>query len=166
MLLQLNPVGGLAQIRINGKSIGEHGGAVLIPTEGPLVARVPVADSLKVSIEANGFKPVEFEGAVDFRSLPVGAYGRELQVPLSLEPEIYGLLKYRSGIANASLRVEIGGQNWVFKSSLTGGTEIVKLPPGSYRLEFFSSSLNMSQVVPEVVIEAGVSVEQDVNLRR
>jgi len=166
VLLQLNPVGGMARIHVNGKELGENGGAVLIPTEGPLVAMVPQSGTLKVSIEANGFKPLEYESGVDLQKLGVGAYGKELRVSLAMEPEVYGVLKYRSGIANASLRVEIGGQNWVYKSSLTGGTEVVKLPPGTYRLEFFSSSLNMSQVIPGVVIDPGSSIEQDVILRK
>jgi serine/threonine-protein kinase len=166
LLLQLNPVGGLARVRVNGTEVGENGGALLIPTDGPLVVTVPQAEFLKISVEVNGFKPLEFERAVNVNELGVGAYGKELRVPLQLEPEVYGVLKYRSGIANASLRVEIGGQNWVYKSSLSGGTEVVKLPPGTYRLEFFSSSLNMSQVVPGVTIESGGSVEQDVVLRK
>ena len=136
----------------------------MIPTEGSVVAMVPATGSFKVSIEANGFKPVELESAVDPAALSVGAYGKELRVQVMLEPEVFGILKYRSPIANASLRVEVGGQNWLYKSSLSGGTEIVKLPPGTYRLEFFSSSLNLSQIVPDVRIEAGGTVEQDVNL--
>jgi serine/threonine protein kinase len=166
VLLQLNPVGGMARIQVNGKALGENGGAVLIPTDGPLVAMVPQSSSIRVSIEANGFKPLEFEGGVDPQQLGVGIYGKEHRLALAMEPEVYGVLKYRSGIANASLRVEIGGQNWVYKSSLTGGTEVVKLPPGTYRLEFFSSSLNMSQVIPGVVIEPGSAIEQDVILRK
>jgi hypothetical protein len=166
LLIQLNPVGGMARVSVNGKSLGENGGAMMIPTEGPIVAMVPQTGTFKVSVEANGFKPIELESAVDPASLGVGAYGRELRVSMVLEPEVYGLLKYRSPIANASLRVEVGGQNWLYKSSLSGGTEVVKLPPGNYRLEFFSSSLNLSQIVPDVRIEAGGSVEQDVNLRK
>jgi serine/threonine-protein kinase len=166
VLLQLNPVGGMARIHVNGKELGENGGAVLIPTDGPLVAMIPQSNTIKVSIEANGFKPLEYESGVDTQKLAVGVYGKELRVALAMEPEVYGVLKYRSGIANASLRVEIGGQNWVYKSSLTGGTEVVKIPPGTYRLEFFSSSLNMSQVIPGVVIDPGASIEQDVILRK
>ncbi|NDD90612.1 serine/threonine protein kinase [bacterium] len=164
--LQISPVGGMAQIKVNGKSLGENGGAVIIPTDGPLMARVPLSESVVVTVEANGFKPIEFSGAVDPQKLTLGAYGKEFQVPLTLEPEVFGVLRYRSGIANASLRVEIGGQNWVYKSGLTGGTEVVKLPPGTYRLEFFSSSLNMSQVIPAVTIQAGGSIDQDVILRK
>ena len=166
VLLQLNPVGGIARIRVNGKDIGEGGGAVQIPVDGPLVAKVPRSTSLQVSIEANGYKTLEYEGSVDPQKLENGAYGKELRLPLSLEPEVYGVLRYRSGIASASLRVEIGGQSWVYKSSLSGGTEVVKLPPGSYRLEFFSPSLNMSQIVPNVTIEAGGSIDQEVILRK
>ena len=166
VLLQLNPVGGIARIRVNGKDIGEGGGAVQIPVDGPLVAKVPRSTSLQVSIEANGYKTLEYEGSVDPQKLEIGAYGKELRLPLSLEPEVYGVLRYRSGIASASLRVEIGGQSWVYKSSLSGGTEVVKLPPGSYRLEFFSPSLNMSQIVPNVTIEAGGSIDQEVILRK
>ena len=151
---------------MNGKELGEAGGAVRVPADGPLVVMVPSTGSVAVSVEANGFKPLEYQGTVDPEKLEVGAYGKGLQLSLSLEPEIYGLLKYRSGIANASLRVEIGGQSWIYKSNLSGGTEVVKLPPGTYRLEFFSTSLNMSQIIPEVIIESGGSVEQDVILRK
>jgi hypothetical protein len=93
----------------------------------------------------------------------MGSDGQEFVLRADLEPEAYGILKYRSSTASANLRVEVGGQPWVYRASVPGGVEIVKLPPGSYTLEFFNV-LDMGQVIEGFEIEKGETRELEVSL--
>ncbi|MFN7684846.1 MAG: serine/threonine protein kinase [Oligoflexia bacterium] len=167
LVLQINPGGGSAKIRVNGKSIqGATPGTemVSIPTSGEVSAPVAVGESFRVEVQAPGFKPKVIEGVADALRLSPGAQGQELTLAVELEPEVFGVLRYRSATASANLRVEVGGQAWIYRSSAMGGTEVVKLAPGVYRLEFFNI-LDMGQVVDRVEIVQGQVRELEVSLQ-
>jgi hypothetical protein len=137
---------------------------VSIPTSGEVSAPVAVGESFRVEVQAPGFKPKVIEGVADALRLSPGAQGQELTLAVELEPEVFGVLRYRSATASANLRVEVGGQAWIYRSSAMGGTEVVKLAPGVYRLEFFNI-LDMGQVVDRVEIVQGQVRELEVSLQ-
>jgi len=161
--IKLKPGGGRARIRLNGKALSPAGELVNIPENGEVSAQVSEQEAYRLEVEVPGFKSKIIEGSIDPGKLSVGAMGREMPVTVELEPEQYGILKYRSATASANLRVEIGGQSWVYWSNMPGGFELIKLPPGKYRLQFFSL-LEMGQVVESFVIEQGQTHELEVTL--
>lgn len=162
--LRINPSGGRAKIRVNGKPISSAGDSIRIPEGGEVAAFVDLEGQYRVEIEVPGFKHKLLEGAVDASRLQAGTMGREFSMPVELEPEVFGILKYKSATATANLRVEIGGQSWVYWSNTPGGYEIVKLPPATYRLQFFSL-FDMGQIVDGVNIEQGQTQEVEVSLK-
>jgi serine/threonine protein kinase len=161
--LQINPAGGVATVRVNGKPIPGSSGQMQVPVSGELTAFVAMDEQFQVEVDAPGFKPKTIEGMVDPSRLTMGAEGQEFLVRVDLEPESFGILKYRSATASANLRVEVGGQQWVYRASVPGGVEIVKLPPGRYRLEFYNV-LDMGQVIENFVVEKGQTRELEVSL--
>ncbi len=161
--LQISPAGGRANVRVNGKPIPGSSGQMQVPVSGELTAFVAMDEQFQIEIDAPGFRPKTIEGMVDPARVSMGAEGQEFLVRVDLEPETYGILKYRSTTASANLRVEVGGQPWVYRATSPGGVEVVKLPPGSYRLEFFNL-LDMGQVIESFVVEKGETREIEVSL--
>jgi serine/threonine protein kinase len=162
--IQVNPAGAMARLKVNGKPIQGSADLIQIPTTGDLSAVVSMDGQYQIEIEAAGFKSKLIEGVIDPSRVSVGSMGKEFTVRVDLEPETFGILKYRSATASANLKVEVAGQAWVYRANTPGGTEVVKLPPGVYRLQFFNI-LDMGQVIENFSIDQGQVREIEVSLQ-
>jgi eukaryotic-like serine/threonine-protein kinase len=95
--IQVNPSGGQAKLKVNGKPVEGSQELLTLPESGQVAAFVPSEGQFQIEIEAPGFKPKVIQGVVDPARVSVGALGRELPVQVDLEPEVFGILKYRPG---------------------------------------------------------------------
>ncbi len=150
LVLNFTPSGGSAVVLVNGKPVDGGSGVVVIPADGVLKFPVAVESALEFSVEAPGFAPLRRELAVSADRL--GA-GKEIREDVQLEPLRFGLLSATT-TSNAVMIIAVEGSNWVYKSSLQGKFENIKVPSGTYDIEFKSELLGLSATVLGVSVPA------------